>query len=278
MSPKPVILIAVSIALVATVSLLLVFTGMFQTITQVQADNNDNGNDNDDNHDSDNNDNHDSDLGISSLNKLGDRIDGLETPGPPSTNSRKTFGDIITCAFRVPCFGTDKDDVIYPGAAAQSFALDGADIVFGGGLADQVYGGDDDDLLIAGAGRTLLDGGPNDDTLLGGLGNALLIGGNGNDKIFGGPAGGGSVMFGGKGANHFNCPLPALGLSKTVVMDYNPSNGDTLSGSCRIVNTIGDASTSDIPSFELPDTGESVTESGSAESSEIVPGTGISSG
>jgi hypothetical protein len=48
-------------------------------------------------------------------------------------------------------------------------------------------------------------------------------------------------MYGGKGANNFDCPLSALGLARNVVMDYNPSNGDALSGTCKIINTVGNS-------------------------------------
>jgi hypothetical protein len=37
-------------------------------------------------------------------------------------------------------------------------------------------------------------------------------------------------MYGGQGANHFDCSVSALGLAKSAVMDYNPYNGDTISG------------------------------------------------
>lgn len=187
-----------------------------------------------------------SDLGVTELDsKLGSKIKGLE---PPS--GTVSFGSVITCAVRVTCIGTNNDDIIYPGAKAQVFALNGDDVVYGG-LDDQVYGGRNDDLLIAPtAGRNLLDGGPNDDVLIAGLGNDLLIGGKGNDKLFAG--GGSTVMYGGPGANHFECVLSAIGLAKSVVMDYNPANGDTISGPCKIVNTIGNGNT-DIPQVTLPD-------------------------
>jgi Ca2+-binding RTX toxin-like protein len=254
LSSKRSDLAALTIGVTGIISMLLILVGPLQMISFVQADNDDD---------------IDSDLGVSEsdLDKLGDRIDGLETPN----RARITFGNVITCGLAVPCIGTDNDDIIYSGARAQAFALEGNDIVYGGGLSDQVYGGDDDDLLIAGAGRSLVDGGPDDDTLLAGLGNDLLTGGRGNDKIFAGA--GSTVMYGGRGANHFDCPLSALGLAKTVVMDYNPSNGDTISGPCMVVNTIGNGDTSGIPSVNLPDTGES----GGSTSTEIIPGTGIGS-
>jgi Ca2+-binding RTX toxin-like protein len=204
------------------------------------------------------NDKGDSNLDISNLNKLGSKIEGLDLPPGCIFN-----GNVITCAALVPCVGTNDDDIMFCGIRSRAFALDGDDLVYGGGLGDQVYGGKGDDLLIAGAGKSLLDGGPNDDVLMGGLGNNLLAGGNGNDKLFNGA--GTSVMYGGKGANHFDCSLSALGLARSVVMDYNPSNGDTLSGPCKIVNTIGNSGDS---SITLPDTGET-------SSTEVIPGTTI---
>jgi hypothetical protein len=229
-------------ALVFILPLFLMLAGPLQIITYVEAGK----------------DHGDSNLGISNLNKLGSRIDGLELPPGCIFN-----GNIITCAAIVPCIGTDDDDIMFCGIRSRAFALDGDDLVYGGGLGDQVYGGKGDDLLIAGAGKSLLDGGPNDDVLMGGLGNNLLAGGNGNDKLFNGA--GTSVMYGGKGANHFDCTISALGLARSVVMDYNPSNGDTLSGPCKIVNTIGNGGDS---SITLPDTGETT-------STELIPGTTI---
>jgi hypothetical protein len=213
------------------------------------------------------------------LDHLGDKIDGLEIPGRDRVLGQSKVGNVITCAALLPCIGTNDDDIIYAGIREQVFAKDGNDIVYGGGLSDQVYGGDDDDLLIAGPGKTLLDGGHDDDVLLAGLGNALLAGGSGNDKLFGGT--GTAVMYGGKGANHFDCQLSALGLARSIVMDYNPTDGDTISGMCKIVNTQGNGnsdSVDGIPQVTLPDTGETDstgnTETGTG-SSPIIPGTTI---
>jgi hypothetical protein len=213
------------------------------------------------------------------LDKLGDKIGGLETDTNRALGQSKV-GNVITCPALLPCIGTNHDDIIYAGIREQVFAKDGNDIVYGGGLSDQVYGGDDDDLLIAGPGKTLIDGGPDDDVLLAGLGNGLLVGGSGNDKLFGGT--GTAVMYGGKGANHFECPLSALGLARSIVMDYNPSDGDTISGFCKIVNTQGNGNSDTIdgiPTVTLPDSGEtgSSTDSSSSSStsSPIIPGTSI---
>ena len=146
------------------------------------------------------------------------------------------------------CAGTDKDDIIYGGLRSQVFALDGDDMIYGG--ADSfLYGGKDDDLILAGAGKGLVDGGNGDDVMLGGLGNQLIVGGKGNDKLFGGT--GDSVMDGGTGANHFDCPISLLGLARAVVLDYNPDNGDTIAGQCKIVNTEGNSRSDDIPDIDF---------------------------
>ena len=176
--------------------------------------------------------------GITKLNKLGDRIDGLDF------NSGVFFGNVETCSDISTCIGTDDDDIIYGGANEQVFALDGNDMIFGG-LDNRLYGGKNDDIVLAGAGHNLLDGGPGDDTLLGGIGNDLLTGGKGNDKLFAGT--GDSVVDGGDGANHFDCPVSVLGLARAIILDYNPDNGDTIAGQCKVINTIGGTSPGNIP-------------------------------
>jgi Ca2+-binding RTX toxin-like protein len=159
----------------------------------------------------------------------------------------------------VPCVGTEDDDIIYADRTTNEIvALRGNDIVFANSADTRIYGGKDDDLLIAGLGNDLVDGGPNDDVLLAGPGSDLLVGGKGNDKLFNGA--GTAVMYGGKGANHFDCSISALGLARSIVMDYNPSKGDTIAGPCKIVNTLDDSDNSErmkgIPQTPLPDTGE----------------------
>ena len=37
------------------------------------------------------------------------------------------------------------------------------------------------------------------------------------------------------------------GLARAIVLDYNPDNGDTISGQCKIINTIGDPNSGSIP-------------------------------
>ena len=80
--------------------------------------------------------------GITRLNKLGDRIDGLDF------NSGVFFGNVESCSDFSTCIGTDDDDIIYGGANEQVFALDGNDMIFGG-LDNRLYGGKNDDIVLA---------------------------------------------------------------------------------------------------------------------------------
>lgn len=127
-------------------------------------------------------------------------------------------GDII--------FTGNGNDVVYGGP--------GNDIIYAGSGTDQIYGMEGNDILVAGSGTDLLDGGVGNDVLLGGTGNDLLLGGLGNDKLFAGT--GTTVMSGGAGPDHFDCGTsPTI---KAVVMDYNPTEGDTISGNCKLVNNV----------------------------------------
>lgn len=184
-----------------------------------------------------------SSAGITKLGKLGDRIEGLDF------NSGVFFGNVETCSDATTCVGTNKDDIVYGGIRGQVFALNGNDMIYGG-PDSQLYGGKNDDIIMVGAGHSLGDGGPGDDTLLGGAGNDLLTGGNGNDKLFAGV--GDSVLDGGPGANHFDCPISLLGLARAIVLDYNPDNGDTIAGQCKVVNTVGSGNSANVPNIHIP--------------------------
>jgi hypothetical protein len=226
-----------AISIVSVISLLIVFVGMFPLLINFA------------------NARSSSNVGTTNLRDLGDRIKGLEIP---STSVR--FGNTITCAPRAPCVGTNNDDIILPGAGSLVFARGGNDIVFGA-LSDQVYGGNGNDIITLGGGHSLAAGASGDDSLFGGFGGGLLSGGPGNDKLFAGPVL--SVMNGGGGANHFNCPLSVAGLARSVVLDYNPANGDTISGSCTLVNTIGNnQNNNNIPNVTLPDSGDTSSSTG----------------
>jgi len=84
--------------------------------------------------------------------------------------------------------------------------------------------------------------GDGNDVLAGGVGNDLLVGGSGNDQFLAGL--GSTIMEGGTGSNSFDCGVAP---GKSIVLDYNPDNGDTISGQCKIVNNIG----TDIPNVKI---------------------------
>ncbi len=131
--------------------------------------------------------------------------------------------------------GNNKDEIIYTLAGTDKvFAKGGNDIIYGGSGTDRLYGEKGDDIINAGAGGNLLDGGPGNDVLAGGVGNDLMVGGKGNDQILAGL--GSSIMEGGTGSNTFDCGVAP---GKSIVLDYNPDNGDTISGECKIVNNVG---------------------------------------
>jgi Ca2+-binding RTX toxin-like protein len=183
---------------------------------------------------------------VSTLKKLGNKIGGL------SASSGVRFGNVISCADSTTCTGTNGGDIIYGGANEQIFGLGGNDIIYGKS-DNQIYGGMGNSILVAGPGNNLLDAGSGDDVLLGGPGNDLLVGGTGNDKMFAGS--GNAVMFGGSGAVHFDCPTSTTGTTKSVILDYNPTHGDTISGTCKIVNTISSNNPStNIPRINVPST------------------------
>src|SRR5918912_711219 len=143
--------------------------------------------------------------------------------------------------------GTDCDDIIRGSNRGGNmiFTLAGNDMVYGGKNNDIIYAGSGDDklygrygdeMLVTSSGTSLADGGNGNDVLLGSTGNDLLIGGDGDDKLFAGP--GNTIMDGGSGADHFDCGPPTTSVGpKAVVLDYNPSQGDTITGNCKIVNT-----------------------------------------
>jgi Ca2+-binding RTX toxin-like protein len=171
--------------------------------------------------------------------------------------------------------GTDCDDMIRGDSGNNIiFTLagndeanggNGNDIIYAGSGEDRMYGAKGNDVLVGGLGINLLDGGPGDDMILGGPGNDLLIGGPGDDVITAG--GGTSIMYGGPNADKFDCGTIA---SSAIVMDYNPNEGDTISGSCKLVNTVGNAqnaNNNNIPNINLPDTGDTTEDNSNILSS-----------
>lgn len=107
----------------------------------------------------------------------------------------------------------------------------GNDIIYGGLGSNRLYGERNDDIIIPGDGSNLVDGGPGDDVLFGALGNNLLVGGQDNDQLIAGA--GTTIMDGGTGSNEYDCS------GNSIVLDYNPDNGDTVAGNCKIINNEG---------------------------------------
>ena len=92
-----------------------------------------------------------------------------------------------------------------------------------------------------------------------------MIGGPGNDVITAGA--GTSIMYGGPNADKFDCGS-SIASSSAIVMDYNPNEGDTISGSCKLVNTVRDANNNNnIPNINLPDTGDTTEDNSNILSS-----------
>jgi Ca2+-binding RTX toxin-like protein len=176
--------------------------------------------------------------------------------------------------------GTDCDDMIRgDGGNNIIFTLagndeanagNGNDIIYAGSGEDRLYGAKGNDVLVGGPGTNLLDGGPGDDMILGGPGNDLLIGGPGDDVITAGA--GTSIMYGGPNADKFDCGS-SIASSSAIVMDYNPNEGDTITGKCKLVNTVGNAqnannnNNSNIPNINLPDTGDTTEDNSNVLSS-----------
>ena len=171
-------------------------------------------------------------LNSKSIDKLSDSSclnDGLV--GGPSEIKRKGHLIIGTpCSDKIK--GDSDDEIIYTlGGVDRVFAGMGNDIIYGGLGDNRLYGERDDDIIIPGGGSNLVDGGPGNDVLFGGLGNNLLLGGDGNDQLIAGI--GTTIMDGGPGSNGFDCG------PSSIVLDYNPDNGDTVAGKCKIVNNVG---------------------------------------
>jgi hypothetical protein len=81
-------------------------------------------------------------------------------------------------------------------------------------------------------------------------------------------------MYGGPNADKFDCGSTIASSSAAIVMDYNPNEGDTITGKCKLVNTVGNAqnannnnnnnnNNSNIPNINLPDTGDTTEDNSS---------------
>ena len=131
-------------------------------------------------------------------------------------------GDIFRHSGHV-IFGTPTDDTIIGGSHDDKINAD-----FGN---DYVKANGGDDIIQGAGGSDKLYGNKGNDFILGGFGDDLLIGGSGNDKLLGGPDD--DTLIGGPGADYFSC-----GDGQDSIVDFNPSQGDTRTQDCEVINTV----------------------------------------
>jgi hypothetical protein len=134
--------------------------------------------------------------------------------------------------------GTNRDDIIYsvPVTDATVFALKGDDYIIGGAGNSKLYGGDGNDNINSGHGNAQIIGGEGDDVLIGGSGNSVIVGGPGNDQLFAGT--GTDTLIGGTGGDFFNCGSQTGtggSPSSAVILDFDPTEGDSKSANCKYV-------------------------------------------
>ena len=130
------------------------------------------------------------------------------------------------------CVGTDNSETILLFADDdRAYAEGGDDIVMGGLNDDLIFGNGGEDLLNGNFGNDKIDGGGLNDILIGADDDDILSGEDGDDTLFGEI--GNDILKGGPGADEFIC-----GALIDTVLDYTPSQGDTLSNDCEIVNTL----------------------------------------
>lgn len=140
--------------------------------------------------------------------------------------------------------GDSDNDIIYSlGGIDKVYAGNGNDIIYGGVGDNRLYGEGNDDIIMPGDGNNIVDGGIGDDILFGMGGNSLLIGDKGNDELIAG--GGTTIMDGGSGANSYECN------SNSIVLEYNPDNGDVISDKCNILSSNDKNFSSDIDDKSL---------------------------
>jgi Ca2+-binding RTX toxin-like protein len=136
--------------------------------------------------------------------------------------------------------GTNKDDIIYgvPVADVSIYGLNGNDYIIGGSGNTRLYGANGNDYINGGTGNAQMYGGKGDDVLIGGSGNNVILGGPGNDQLYAGT--GTDTLIGGTGADFFNCDSQTStggSPSSAVILDFNPTEGDTKSTNCKYVIT-----------------------------------------
>jgi Ca2+-binding RTX toxin-like protein len=116
--------------------------------------------------------------------------------------------------------GCDLEDILY--------GKSDNDVLQGRLANDRLYGDSGDDNLQGGAGGDELYAGTGDDIIFGGLDDDFLVGGKGNDELYG--EAGNDLLEGGDGADYFDC-----GDGLDVIVDFEPSKGDTHTNNCEDV-------------------------------------------
>ncbi|HZC47467.1 MAG TPA: calcium-binding protein [Nitrososphaeraceae archaeon] len=116
--------------------------------------------------------------------------------------------------------GCDLEDVMY--CKADNDVLQGR---FDDGT---LYGHSGDDNLEGGEGGDELYAGRGDDVIFAGFDDDFLVGGDGNDELYG--QDGNDILEGGRGADYFDC-----GDGLDVIIDFEPSKGDTHTNNCEDV-------------------------------------------
>jgi Ca2+-binding RTX toxin-like protein len=131
----------------------------------------------------------------------------------------------------------DKDSNVFIGLGGNDIIRGGTgdNIIIGGGGDNQLYGGAGNNIIVSsGQGITQMYGGNKSNILIAGQGTTLLVAGKGNDKLYGG--GGNNIFIGGPGADYFACGSGGTtGGSKSVVVNFNASQGDDTDGNCGTV-------------------------------------------
>ncbi|HEX5892341.1 MAG TPA: hypothetical protein VFY41_05720 [Nitrososphaeraceae archaeon] len=116
--------------------------------------------------------------------------------------------------------GCDLEDIMY--GQAQS------DILQGHLANDKLFGNRGSDNLEGGAGGDDLYAGRGDDVIFAGFDDDFLVAGEGNDELYGET--GNDILEGGTGADYFDC-----GDGLDVIIDFQPSKGDTHTNNCEDV-------------------------------------------
>ena len=134
--------------------------------------------------------------------------------------------------------GTDETDLINGCSyqkpdCSQGSMIDGLednDVLQGSSADDSLLGGEGDDQLTGSDGNDRLFGERGKDVLQAGFGADLLIAGSGNDELYAGP--GDDVLVGGAGSDYYDC-----GDGYDVVVDFDPTKGDTTADNCEVILT-----------------------------------------